>query len=161
MKFGITSWREKSSYLIKKTRRHRFAKATDAHSNANFYRALQNNNIMNILLLSTVLCGIFFTFPGFALKSETFYQNIAKMIHMKTKAGVHMKGSFRYHQARKIQNGACSSIYPDLITVPKSSKDISAIISIATQFDIPVSVKSGGHSYTCQGIKPGKTRFLK
>ena len=111
---------------------------------------------MNTLFMLTVFCGIFFTFPGFALKSPTFYQNIAKTLHMKTKADVHMKGSFGYHQKRKVQNGACAYIYPDLITVPKSTKDVSTIVSIATQFDVPVSVKSGGHSYTCQGIKPGK-----
>ena len=110
---------------------------------------------MHIILVSTAFCEIILIFSCFAFNLQPFYENIAKMIHLRTRAAVHMKGTYGYHLKRKVQNGACIHNYPDLIVVPKTTKDVSTIVSIATEFNIPISVKSGGHSYICQGIKPG------
>ena len=112
--------------------------------------------MMHILFTSTVLSGFILNFSSFTQSSQLLYENIAKMIHLQTRASIHLKGSHGYYQKRKVQNGACDNIYPDLIVVPKSTKDVSTVISIATKFKAPISVKSGGHSYICQGIKPGK-----
>ena len=110
---------------------------------------------MHTLDVSTVFCEFILIFTCFAFNPQTFYSDVAKIIHLKTRAGIHMKGSYGYHQKRKVQNGACDNIYPDLIVAPKSTQDVSTIVSIASNYKIPISVKSGGHSYICQGIKPG------
>jgi len=38
---------------------------------------------------------------------------------------------------------------------PKSVGDVSRIVKIARNFDVPLSVRSGGHSFLCHSIKPG------
>ena len=83
------------------------------------------------------------------------YNDIAKMIKRDTKSGVYLKGSFIYEKRQQVRNRACRFIYPDLIAVPKTTKDVSKIIVISRYYNIPISVRSGGHSYTCQSIKPG------
>ena len=90
--------------------------------------------MMHILFTSTVLSGFILTLAFFTLSSQLLYENIAKDIHLQTTASVHLKGSQGYYQKRKVQNGACVNIYPDLIVVPKSSNDVSKVISIATKF---------------------------
>ena len=86
------------------------------------------------------------------------YIDIAKMLKRETKSGVYLKGSFIYKKRQQVRNGACTFIYPDLIAVPKTSNDVSKIISISRYYNVPISVRSGGHSYTCQSIKPGNKR---
>ena len=112
--------------------------------------------MMHILFTSTVLSGFILNLACFTQSSQLLYENIAKVIHLQTRASVHLKGSHGYYQKRRVQNGACVNIYPDLIVVPKTTNDVATIISFATKFKAPISVKSGGHSYICQGIKSGK-----
>ena len=117
--------------------------------------------MMHILFTSTVLSGFILNLACFTQSSQLLYENIAKVIHLQTRASVHLKGSHGYYQKRKVQNGACVNIYPDLIVVPKTTKDVATIISVATKFKAPISVKSGGHSYICQGIKSGKLKSTR
>ena len=44
---------------------------------------------------------------------------------------------------------------------PKSVGDVSRIVKIAKNFDVPLSVRSGGHSFLCQSIKPGKSQHTE
>ena len=49
----------------------------------------------------------------------------------------------------------CKYIFPDIAVAPKSTPDVSQIIKIARDFDVPISVRSGGDSFFCRSIKPG------
>ena len=83
------------------------------------------------------------------------YGEVAKVIKASTFANVYMKGSSMYEKRRVLKNGMCMNIYPDMVVVPKSTEDVSQIIKAASHYHIPISVRSGGHSYTCQSVKPG------
>ena len=88
------------------------------------------------------------------------YREVAKVIKATTLADVHMKGSLMYEKRRELKNGMCQYIYPDMVVVPKSTKDVSKIIRTASHYGTPISVRSGGHSYICQSVKPGSSRNL-
>ena len=81
------------------------------------------------------------------------YTKVYNEIKYLTHAYVFRKGSQPYHQQKITQNGWCSHISPDLIVVPKSTMDVSTIVKIARFYEIPLSVRSGGHSYICANIK--------
>ena len=97
---------------------------------------------MHRILVSTSFCEIMLIFTCFAFDLQPFYKNVAKIIHLRTRADVHMKGSYGYHLKRKVQNGACVHNYTDLIAAPKTPKDVSTIVSIATEFNILISFKA-------------------
>ena len=82
-----------------------------------------------------------------------FYTKIYHEIRHSTSAYVFRKGSQPYKKQKITQNGWCSHISPDLIIVPKSTYDVSTIVKIARYYEIPLSVRSGGHSYICSNIK--------
>ena len=89
------------------------------------------------------------------------YKEVARVIKTTTLADVHMKGSLMYEKRRKLKNGMCNYIHPDLVVVPKSTEDVSKIVKTASHYHVPLSVRSGGHSYTCQSIKPGNLHKLR
>ena len=72
------------------------------------------------------------------------------------------KGSINYEKRRLIHNGLCTKIYPDIIVVPESTNDVSAIVKITNKHKVAISIRSGGHSYTCQSTKQGNNfiRFV-
>ena len=82
------------------------------------------------------------------------YKKVYHEIKSLTGSEVHLKGSYVYNKKRMVENGLCNNRFPDLIVVPKSTRDVSAIVKISRKYNIPLSVRSGGHSYTCANIKP-------
>merc|ERR1719507_2665307 len=59
-----------------------------------------------------------------------------------------------FEETRKVMNAACKA-QPAVIVVPKTEEDISTILKTATKHNMEISVRSGGHSYTCTNIKEG------
>jgi len=57
-----------------------------------------------------------------------------------------------YEENRKVFNAACTA-QPLYIVLPKTAEDVSHILKTAKEYNTPISVRSGGHSYTCNGIK--------
>jgi len=57
-----------------------------------------------------------------------------------------------YEEKRKVFNAACTA-KPLYIVLPKTPQDVSHILKTAKEYNTPISVRSGGHSYTCNGIK--------
>ena len=84
----------------------------------------------------------------------TDYINIFHHLLRGTDADVHLKGSPSYYDTIKVENGLCRNILPDLVVVPKSTKDVATIVRISRRYGAPLSVRSGGHSYICSNIKP-------
>lgn len=78
---------------------------------------------------------------------------LAKEIRRNIKGFCHVRGSPEYELARPVHNGICRAIFPKLIVKPIGTDDVSAIVRIAHKYDMDFSVRSGGHSYQCQGIK--------
>jgi len=96
----------------------------------------------------------------FLLSSESVVvkcSNISLKAELKRsiKGDVFAKGSINYEKRRLIHNGLCTKIYPDIIVVPESTNDVSAIVKITNKHKVAISIRSGGHSYTCQSTKQG------
>ena len=81
------------------------------------------------------------------------YEIVYREIKSYTYSDVYQKGSRNYKRRKRTQNGWCSHISPDLIVVPKSTEDVANIVKISRRYKVPLSVRSGGHSYICANIK--------
>ena len=86
-------------------------------------------------------------------KDKTKISEISDVIRTTTSSGVYDKWSNEYNKRRIVHNGLCKNVFPDIVVVPKSTEDVSKIIKIARHYGLPISVRSGGHSYTCTNIK--------
>ena len=89
---------------------------------------------------------------------KVIYMNISAYIRSKTGADIHLKGSLTYEKRRKVSNGLCQDIFPDLLVVPKSTKDVSEIVKISRQYNVSISIRSGGHSFKCTSTKPSNIK---
>ena len=88
--------------------------------------------------------------------TSSLYKQISNVLRKETSAFVYLRGSPYYEKRRKVKNGLCKYIFPDMVVAPKSSEDVSIIVKTARNFNVPISVRSGGHSFLCQSIKPGR-----
>ena len=84
------------------------------------------------------------------------HRDIIHKLKYLTNANVYVKGSHLYDTKRRIHNGLCDNLFPDVIVEPKSTYDVSEIIKIARNVNVPISVRSGGHSYICGSIRNSK-----
>jgi len=65
-----------------------------------------------------------------------------------------LPSSSGYEEKRKVMNAACTA-RPAVIVVPNTERDIAVILQAARAENMEVSIRSGGHSYTCTNIKEG------
>ena len=65
---------------------------------------------------------------------------------------IFIRGTPAYEAHRSVQNGACRHIYPALIVRPENTEEVSKVVKIANKHKKQISVRSGGHSYQCQGL---------
>ena len=84
------------------------------------------------------------------------YREIAYQISLTTNARTHLKGTIGYNTRLKVSNGLCNGIRPDLIVLPKTTKDVSEIMKISRYYDVPITARSGGHSFLCTSMRRGK-----
>ena len=52
-------------------------------------------------------------------------------------------------------NRICEGILPLCVLRPAGAEDVAAAVRTAREHGLPLSVRSGGHSYTCNSVKPG------
>jgi len=52
-------------------------------------------------------------------------------------------------------NKICEGIMPLCVLRPTGAADVAAAVKAARKASLPLSYRSGGHSYTCNSIKPG------
>ena len=91
--------------------------------------------------------------------SRTDVYKLADELRNKMKGYVFLRGSPEYESARIVHNGACRNIFPLLITKPLIDEDVSAIVKTSMKYNITLSVRSGGHSFQCQGTKVCSLNF--
>lgn len=56
-------------------------------------------------------------------------------------------------------NSDCRGILPSVIIRPRSDEDVSRVVQRSVSHGISLSYRSGGHSYTCDGIKAGSAHI--
>ena len=66
---------------------------------------------------------------------------------------VFLRGSEGYDITRPVHNGACRNIFPLAVVRPWSTEDVAKVVQFATKYGYNFSVRSGGHSYQCQGVE--------
>ena len=64
-----------------------------------------------------------------------------------------------YERYRRVKNGACNVLFPLVVIRPASQRDVAVGVKVARAVDIDISVRSGGHGYTCNSIKNGSLHF--
>ena len=100
---------------------------------------------------------VIFIFTLLLLPSFNFYRtesySIKSELQRKIKGVVNVRGSPEYEISRPVHNGLCRDIYPLLIVKPFDTEDVASCVKIAVKYGIEISVRSGGHSYQCLGIK--------
>ena len=99
---------------------------------------------INFLLLVAVIIKTVLSFDVGLVASE---------LRNAIRGRVYLKGSPAYEKFRAVHNGGCNHIYPALIARPLDTKDVSEIVRISISHNAAISVRSGGHSYQCQGTK--------
>ena len=72
---------------------------------------------------------------------------------------IHPRGTMGYARYRRVRNGACNDRFPMVLIRPVNSFDVSLGVKAARLFGLPVSVRSGGHSYVCSSIKHDSLHF--
>lgn len=88
---------------------------------------------------------------------ESRIKLVSHLIKFSTNSRVLLRNSREFNSARVVHNGLCKNIIPNIIVIPTSTKDVSRIVRVVRIFKIPISIRSGGHSYICSNIKQGKT----
>jgi FAD/FMN-containing dehydrogenase len=78
-----------------------------------------------------------------------------KMVNAKIKGHVYPRATFQYDKHRGVHNALCSDRYPDFVALPETTMDVVTLVRAAKTYGLEISVKSGGHSYICNGIKHG------
>ena len=91
-------------------------------------------------------------------KSDVYV--IAKLLRPQIKGYVFLRGSPDYETARPVHNGLCKNIYPLMIVKPLNSEDVAIAVKMAVKFNLEISVRGGGHSYQCLGIKVKTLQYL-
>jgi len=67
----------------------------------------------------------------------------------------------QYYKSVVVSNAACSGNVgsaggcPAFVVRPTCAEQVSAIIQLCAKYNVTVSIRGGGHSYTCQGSKRG------
>jgi len=67
---------------------------------------------------------------------------------------VYLPGQPGFEERRKVMNAACTA-QPAVIVVPNFDQDLSTIVKAVKNNRMEMSIRSGGHSYTCTNIKEG------
>ncbi|KAK7031097.1 hypothetical protein VNI00_013701 [Paramarasmius palmivorus] len=63
-----------------------------------------------------------------------------------------LPGDNGYDEAAKAYNTRFSQVQPAAVAYPKSSEDVSKLMTIGSNNNLPVSARSGGHSYIANGL---------
>ena len=89
---------------------------------------------------------------GFLLVLGSFCKNhlledIREFQDLKYIYGPH---TFQYAKSSVLANHACSYMCPQLVALPKSVEQVSKIVQICNVYNISLSIRGGGHGYTCQ-----------
>ena len=72
--------------------------------------------------------------------TATIYKHITSVIRSQTKSCVYLKGKNFYERRRKVKNGLCKYIFPEIVVARKSTLDVSQIIKMARDFEVWISV---------------------
>ena len=107
-----------------------------------------------VLAYGRTLCH---SFVGKASESSETSGNVCKDFKKGLSGQVICDGLAKY--PFEWGNADCNGILPLLVVRPSTEEDIALTVRRSTTFGLPLSVRSGGHSYTCDGIKPGSVHL--
>jgi len=114
--------------------------------------------VLFCLLLSNAMT------PHISIKNVKINSGIKLFSHIiqySTRAKVHLKHTELFMKFKIVHNGLCKDISPDVIVIPSSTMDVSTIVKVTRRYNIPISIRSGGHSYICSNIKQGRSHLNK
>ena len=102
----------------------------------------------------TVIFYIIFLLPQVNPSPQNELSSIIKSLkYLGFTGSIHVRGSRSFDKFRRVQNGACDQLVPLLVVRPRSARDVSRAVRVSRTWALPISVRSGGHSYTCTNMK--------
>ena len=117
---------------------------------------------ISIHIIAMLFCSSNILTPNLNSKVEieSRIKLVAHIIKFSTNSKVLLMDSREFNNTRVVHNGLCKNILPNIIVIPTSTNDVSRIVRVVRKFKIPISIRSGGHSYICSNIKQGKGNLL-
>jgi len=108
-------------------------------------------------LALTIGCEIVFILLGVILCAHaTSPQDVIHLLHSKGfSSPIYPYGTAAYYNYRWVKNSACNVLTPLVVARPRTPRDVSAAVRAANEAGLPLSVRSGGHGYTCNNLKNG------
>jgi hypothetical protein len=116
----------------------------------------KNSHSDKMWLLFKVVFTVTFFFSSLIFANLTHSVDVHKLaleLRRRISGEVYLKGSPEYEIARPVHNGACRNIYPLMIVRPFYTEDVSVTVEVSVSYGLELSVRSGGHSFQCQGTK--------
>ena len=115
-------------------------------------QSLKCHHHLHIMTFYVIFIFTLVLLPSFdSYRTESY--SIKRELQRQIKGVVNVRGSPEYEISRPVHNGLCRDIYPLLIVKPFDTEDVASCVKIAVKYGIEISVRSGGHSYQCLGIK--------
>lgn len=116
---------------------------------------------ISIHIIAILFCSSNILTPNLNSKVEieSRIKLVAHIIKFSTNSKVLLMDSREFNNTRVVHNGLCKNILPNIIVIPTSTNDVSRIVRVVRKFKIPISIRSGGHSYICSNIKQGKAIY--
>ena len=87
-------------------------------------------------LFNTSLCETLVNAKNCQESSVIDFKTLALKLHYEISGDVFEKGSVGYEKHHWVHNGLCLDKYPDLIAVPKYTKDVSKLVIAARKFNL-------------------------
>ena len=126
-----------------------------SNKSTKYFRGIVTYQTVFYLILSFMIGVISARHNVETYANSKYYSEIAHHISLTTNARAYLPGTTGYNKRRKVSNGLCNAMFPDLIVVPKTTMDVSKIVQISRHYKVPITVRSGGHSFLCSGTKSG------
>jgi len=124
------------------------------------YRCGFLNQVCGTLQCSDVklLCGAF-TAPS-STQTSAFIETKSLTSALREQSGrIIGRDDPDFEGNRMVFNAACTA-QPFVIVIPNTPEDVSHLLKTADEYGREVSIRSGGHSYTCNSLKEGAILIL-
>jgi len=112
---------------------------------------------MNIIVLILLI-----TIPLNLILCDKMLLNLLQEYNISSNIIINSNNNFKeYSNSIKVANQRCEKYCPDIVLKPNNIEDISNLmkmiykVRLIHNITIDISIRGGGHSYTCQSIKNG------
>ena len=114
--------------------------------------------LYRVIIIISIMCSIS------ANNNLINLEQLLKEANISSTIVIHSNNTKEFGNSVKVANQRCQSFCPDVVIKPRTAQDVSAVVKLVqhnnlisqnTNELIHLSIRGGGHSYTCQSVKEG------